>query len=62
MDDIVKFISDPPSPPRLEDVPAEGKGKTKEPAKSVRVTTPSPLKITRTMMMRDTLGPISALV
>jgi hypothetical protein len=26
----VKFISDPPSPPQLEDVPAEGKGKAKE--------------------------------
>jgi hypothetical protein len=26
----VKFVSDPPSPPHLEDVPAEGKGKAKE--------------------------------
>jgi uncharacterized protein (DUF927 family) len=26
----VKFISDPPSPPQLEDVPVEGKGKEKE--------------------------------
>jgi hypothetical protein len=30
MDDIVKFVSDPPSPPRLEDVLVEGKGKAKE--------------------------------
>jgi hypothetical protein len=29
-DDVVKFVSDPPSPPRLEDVPVEGKGKAKE--------------------------------
>jgi hypothetical protein len=29
-DDVVKFVSDPPSPPRLEDVPGEGKGKAKE--------------------------------
>jgi hypothetical protein len=29
-DDVVKFFSDPPSPPHLEDVPAEGKGKAKE--------------------------------
>jgi hypothetical protein len=28
--DVVKFVSDPPSPPRLEDVLAEGKGKVKE--------------------------------
>jgi hypothetical protein len=26
----VKFVSDPPSPPQLEDVPVEGKGKVKE--------------------------------
>jgi hypothetical protein len=26
----VKFISDPPSPPQLEDVPVEGKGKEEE--------------------------------
>jgi hypothetical protein len=29
-DDVVKFVSNPPSPPRLEDVPVEGKGKPKE--------------------------------
>jgi hypothetical protein len=29
-DDIVKFVFSPPSPPRLEDVPAEGKVKAKE--------------------------------
>jgi hypothetical protein len=29
-DDVVKFISDPPSPPQLEDVPVEGKDKAKE--------------------------------
>jgi chromatin segregation and condensation protein Rec8/ScpA/Scc1 (kleisin family) len=30
-DDVVKYISDPPSPPRLlEDVQREGKGKAKE--------------------------------
>jgi hypothetical protein len=29
-DDVVKFISDPPSHPRLEDVPVEGKDKAKE--------------------------------
>jgi hypothetical protein len=29
-DAVVKFVSDPPSPPLLEDVPAEGKGKVKE--------------------------------
>jgi hypothetical protein len=30
VDDVVKFISDPPSPPQLEDVPVEGKGEAKE--------------------------------
>jgi hypothetical protein len=29
-DDIAKFISDPASPPRLVDIPEEGKGKAKE--------------------------------
>jgi hypothetical protein len=29
-DDVVKYVSDPPPPPRLEDVPEEGKGKAKE--------------------------------
>jgi hypothetical protein len=29
-DDVVKFVSDPPSPPQLEDVRTEGKGKAKE--------------------------------
>jgi hypothetical protein len=29
-DDVVKFFSNPPSPPRLEDVLVEGKGKAKE--------------------------------
>jgi hypothetical protein len=29
-DDIVKFIFNPPSPPRPEDVKGEGKGKSKE--------------------------------
>jgi hypothetical protein len=29
-DDIAKYISDPTPPPRLEDVPEEGKGKAKE--------------------------------
>jgi hypothetical protein len=29
-DDIAKFVSDPTPPPRLEDVPEEGKGKVKE--------------------------------
>jgi hypothetical protein len=29
-DYIVKFISDPASPPRLVDIPEEGKGKAKE--------------------------------
>jgi hypothetical protein len=29
-DDVVKFVSDPPAPPQLEDVPVEGKGKVKE--------------------------------
>jgi hypothetical protein len=29
-DDVMKFISDPPSPPQPEDVPTEGKGKVKE--------------------------------
>jgi hypothetical protein len=29
-DNVVKFISDPTSPPQLEDIPAEGKGKAKE--------------------------------
>jgi hypothetical protein len=29
-DDVVKFISEPSSPPQPEDVPIEGKGKVKE--------------------------------
>jgi hypothetical protein len=29
-DDIVKFVSEPASPPRLVEVPKEGKGKAKE--------------------------------
>jgi hypothetical protein len=29
-DDVGKFVSDPPSPPRLEDVPSEGKVKAME--------------------------------
>jgi hypothetical protein len=29
-DDIVKFISEPASPPRLVEIPEEGKGKVKE--------------------------------
>jgi hypothetical protein len=29
-DDVVKFVSGPPSSPRLEDVQGEGKGKVKE--------------------------------
>jgi hypothetical protein len=29
-DDIVKFVSDPTPPPRLVDIPDEGKGKAKE--------------------------------
>jgi hypothetical protein len=29
-DDIVKFVSEPASPPRLVEVPEEGKGKAKE--------------------------------
>jgi hypothetical protein len=29
-DDIVKFVSDPAPPPRLVDIPEEGKGKAKE--------------------------------
>jgi hypothetical protein len=29
-DDIVKFVSEPASPPRLLNIPEEGKGKAKE--------------------------------
>jgi hypothetical protein len=29
-DDIAKFVSDPTPPPRLEEIPEEGKGKVKE--------------------------------
>jgi hypothetical protein len=29
-DDLTKFVSDPASPPRLVDIPKEGKGKAKE--------------------------------
>jgi hypothetical protein len=29
-DDICKYVSDPTPPPRLEDVPEEGKSKVKE--------------------------------
>jgi hypothetical protein len=29
-DDLTKFVSDPASPPRLVDIPEEGKGKGKE--------------------------------
>jgi hypothetical protein len=28
-DDLMKFVSDPASPPRLVDIPEEGKGKGK---------------------------------
>jgi hypothetical protein len=30
-DDVVKFVSEPASPPRLVEIPDEGKGKAKEP-------------------------------
>jgi hypothetical protein len=29
-DDVVKFVSEPTSPPRLVEIPDEGKGKAKE--------------------------------
>jgi hypothetical protein len=29
-DDIAKYVSDPTPPPRLEDIPEEGKSKVKE--------------------------------
>jgi hypothetical protein len=29
-DDVVKFVSEPTSPPQLVEIPDEGKGKTKE--------------------------------
>jgi hypothetical protein len=29
-DDVVKFVSEPASPPRLVEIPDEGKGKAKE--------------------------------
>jgi hypothetical protein len=29
-DDVVKFVSEPASPPRLVEIPNEGKGKAKE--------------------------------
>jgi hypothetical protein len=29
-DDLTKFVSDPASPPRLVDIPEEGKGKAKK--------------------------------
>jgi hypothetical protein len=29
-DDVVKFVSEPTSPPRLVSIPEEGKGKAKE--------------------------------
>jgi hypothetical protein len=29
-EDIVKFVSEPASPPRLVEIPEEGKGKAKE--------------------------------
>jgi hypothetical protein len=47
-DDIVKFVSEPALPPRLVEIPGEGKGKT---AKSAKVTTLLSLK-THQMKMR----------
>jgi hypothetical protein len=38
-DDIVKFVSEPASPPRLVEIPDEGKGKTRSAAKSVKEMT-----------------------
>jgi hypothetical protein len=46
-DDILKFVSEPASPPRLVEIPEEGKGKAKERAKLAKVMTPSLLKTHR---------------
>jgi hypothetical protein len=51
-DDIVKFVSEPASPPRLVGIPEEGKAKRKSAAESVKVTIPLSLKTHRMKMMR----------
>jgi hypothetical protein len=38
-DDVVKFISESASPPRLVKIPDEGKGKAKSAARLVKETT-----------------------
>jgi hypothetical protein len=44
-DDIAKYVSEPASPPRLVNVPEEGKGKEKERREVGKVTTPSSSRI-----------------
>jgi hypothetical protein len=39
LDDIVKFVSEPASPPRLVEIPDEGKARPRSAAKSVKETT-----------------------
>jgi hypothetical protein len=39
-DDVVKFVSEPASPPRLAEIPDEGRGRPRSAAKSVKGTTP----------------------
>jgi hypothetical protein len=51
-DDIVKFVSEPASPPRLAEIPEEGKGKAKERCEVAKVTTLSLLKTHQMKMMR----------
>jgi hypothetical protein len=58
-DDLTKFVSNLASPPRLVNIPEEGKGKGRSVVKSARVTTLSPLKIrlTRRTGRRCKSGP-----
>jgi hypothetical protein len=51
-DDIVKFVSEPASPPRLVEIPEEGKGKAKSTVKSVKVTTLSSSRTRQTKKTR----------
>jgi hypothetical protein len=51
-DDIVKFVSEPASPPRLVNIPEEGKGKAKEHREAAKVMTPSSSKTRLTRKTR----------
>jgi hypothetical protein len=61
-DDIVKFVSEPASPPRLLEILEEGKGKAKSAAKSAKETTLLSSKTHWTKMTRRRFKTVPAAV